>query len=375
VGEVTLGALLTAPARVRAGELDGYRFCRTPSCDVVYFSVGTGERFGTGELRVPVFQKSADSQRPVCYCFEHSVADVQEEVARTGGSLVPDSIAEKCRQGLDRCEETNPQGACCLGNVREVVASAGAAAPATSSLAAAPAAQEAHDCCAVEPATGAPPAPAPRTPGARAPLWSAGGALLASALSSACCWLPLILIGFGVSAAGVAGFFEAYRAWFLGGTVLLLGAGFYFAYRRPACAPGDACAVPDPRLQRLTRGSLWVATAAVVALAAFPSYVGVLLAAPGSAPALAAAAAPGSERAYAIEGMTCEGCAAGVRAALEALPGVASAEVSYANGRARVRLRPGAIPDDGAVSSAVAALGYQASPVRRAAPAGQDDAL
>jgi mercuric reductase len=61
--------------------------------------------------------------------------------------------------------------------------------------------------------------------------------------------------------------------------------------------------------------------------------------------------------------MTCEGCAAGVRAALEELPGVASAEVSYADRRARVRLRLGATLDDAAVRGAVATLGYDASPI------------
>ncbi len=35
-------------------------------------------------------------------------------------------------------------------------------------------------------------------------------------LSPACCWLPLLLIAFGASAAGVSGFFETYRPYLLG---------------------------------------------------------------------------------------------------------------------------------------------------------------
>lgn len=42
----------------------------------------------------------------------------------------------------------------------------------------------------------------------------------------------------------------------------------------------------------------------------------------------------------AIEGMTCEGCAAGLQAALARIPGVASASVSYAEGRAQVVAEP-----------------------------------
>jgi len=34
-------------------------------------------------------------------------------------------------------------------------------------------------------------------------------------LSSACCWLPLLLLAFGLSAGGVAGFFETVRPYFL----------------------------------------------------------------------------------------------------------------------------------------------------------------
>ena len=30
------------------------------------------------------------------------------------------AITERCRRGEDRCPETNPQGACCLGNVRAI---------------------------------------------------------------------------------------------------------------------------------------------------------------------------------------------------------------------------------------------------------------
>ena len=42
-----------------------------------------------------------------------------------------------------------------------------------------------------------------------------------------------------------------------------------------------------------------------------------------------------------ITGMTCESCAVHVKHALEQVPGVRSAEVSYAQGRARVALGAG----------------------------------
>lgn len=192
-------------------------------------------------------------------------------------------------------------------------------------------------------------------------LWSAGGAVIAAALSSACCWLPLALIAMGASAASVGSFFEAYRAYFLGKAAVLLGAGFYYVYlRKPKCAPGEACELPNPKLVRLNKIMLWTATAFVAAFAAFPNYVGALIGgADGPPPAVTASL---SSRAYTIEGMTCEGCASHVQKALMAVEGVASAEVSYADKLARVYLAEGADVSDSEVIRAVEAAGYRASP-------------
>ncbi len=59
-----------------------------------------------------------------------------------------------------------------------------------------------------------------------------------------------------------------------------------------------------------------------------------------------------------ITGMTCESCAAHIKHALEQVPGVRSAEVSYAEGSARVALDAGLSPD--ALITAVTGLGYRA---------------
>ncbi|MBI2890529.1 MAG: copper chaperone Copz family protein [Nitrospirae bacterium] len=126
VKPVTLRSLLTEESKKGLDSAEGYRFCRSGTCEVAYFHEGHGKRFAVRDLRVPVFQKSTDPSRLVCYCFEHTVASLHEEVRRTGASTVPAAIAEKCRRGLDRCEELNPQGACCLGNVKQVVREAAA---------------------------------------------------------------------------------------------------------------------------------------------------------------------------------------------------------------------------------------------------------
>jgi P-type Cu+ transporter len=69
---------------------------------------------------------------------------------------------------------------------------------------------------------------------------------------------------------------------------------------------------------------------------------------------------PGSD--LLIAGMTCANCARQVTDALQSVTGVASAEVSLQDGRARVRWRAQVPPDTAALSAAVRAAGYTAKP-------------
>jgi mercuric reductase len=59
-----------------------------------------------------------------------------------------------------------------------------------------------------------------------------------------------------------------------------------------------------------------------------------------------------------ITGMTCDSCAAHVKDALEKVPGVQSALVSYSKGTAQLAIEAGTSPD--ALTAAVAGLGYKA---------------
>lgn len=113
--------MLRAEARLRFKSVEGFCFCSTVACDVAYFHPSTGGRVGCAEVRVPIFQKQTEPERLVCYCFQHTVAAIQQELRETGASRIAGDIKAKCAQGLDNCEHTNPQGACCLGNVQRVI--------------------------------------------------------------------------------------------------------------------------------------------------------------------------------------------------------------------------------------------------------------
>ncbi len=124
VALLTMRSLLLAEAQSRFDETRKFLFCNTDVCEVVYLGAQGGEQYLEADLTVPVFQKSDDPSCLVCYCFGHTVEAVREDAVRTGAPTIADDITEKCRQGLDSCEETNPQGACCLGNVRQVARAA-----------------------------------------------------------------------------------------------------------------------------------------------------------------------------------------------------------------------------------------------------------
>ena len=129
-------------------------------------------------------------------------------------------------------------------------------------------------------------------------------------------------------------------------------------YRKPRCAPGEACEVPNPRLQRFNRGMLWLTTVFVAVFAFLPEYVGAFT----SGGEVAEAAPTQTTVHYQVEGMTCAGCEGHAREAIEALPGVASVAVSYRDGSAEVVWS--GQPNDAAVADAVAEFGYSATPLR-----------
>ena len=164
--------------------------------------------------------------------------------------------------------------------------------------------------------------------------------IVAAGVASLCCIGPLAAVGLGLGSFGAAQFFEGLRPYLLGTTGLLLAGAFYFAYRKQPvaeCADGS-CAV-SPAAKRKQKMLLWLSAGCVAALAAFPHYAGVLWGdvTSADATALAASRSDGESIAvFSVEGMTCAGCAVGMKATLEREEGVARAEVDYERAIAQV---------------------------------------
>lgn len=320
----------------------GYRFCGSPGCDVAYFAEEGEATFTRDRLRVPVGVKETTGTRPLCYCFGHSVESVKAELRSKGRSDAPEDIRRKMKDPGCRCETENPSGSCCLGDVARGIETAKKELDMTASTP-----------TSTTTTTPNPPQPT-RPPGGRGETIAKTGTLVSAVVASSCCWLPLALLAVGVSGAGIASALEAYRPLFAAVTFGFLGAAFYFAYRprkAPSASAGDGCCAPGPQvaegccgpsggrrfgLMSLNKVTLWAVTAAAMAFLLFPSYVGVLLGGTGDTRGRKAQAADVNRTVLAVEGMTCEGCAAVAAEAIREVPGVLAVEVDYETKRAVV---------------------------------------
>ncbi len=115
----TVKALLSVSLR-QLRDVD-YLFCRTPTCSVVYFSPEGEQIFTTEQVRERVYQKEPDVDKVfVCYCFRHTVGDIRRASPHSRSALV-DDINAGINAGQCACDLRNPQGSCCLGNVRSLI--------------------------------------------------------------------------------------------------------------------------------------------------------------------------------------------------------------------------------------------------------------
>ncbi len=124
VDPLTIASLAPKTVLSRLPTRDGFCYCPTLDCPVAWFHPQNGEVVDKTELKVRIGMKETSGPRPICYCFDHDAAQFEADVQRQGRSLLPTEIAAKCKAGLSRCREMNPQGSCCLGNVNLVIQTA-----------------------------------------------------------------------------------------------------------------------------------------------------------------------------------------------------------------------------------------------------------
>lgn len=112
----TVKALLSVSLR-EAQDME-YLFCKTQTCPVVYFSYDGEQTFTVEQVRERVYQKEPESGDAfICYCFRHTVEDIRTGSPESRKAIV-DDINTGINAGQCACDLRNPQGSCCLGNVR-----------------------------------------------------------------------------------------------------------------------------------------------------------------------------------------------------------------------------------------------------------------
>lgn len=98
-----------------------YLFCKTADCPVVYFSADDEQIFRVDQVRERVYQKEPDSDEVlICYCFRHKAGEVRAASPESRAAIL-DDINAGIDAGQCACDLRNPQGSCCLGNVRGLI--------------------------------------------------------------------------------------------------------------------------------------------------------------------------------------------------------------------------------------------------------------
>ncbi len=98
------------------------------------------------------------------------------------------------------------------------------------------------------------------------------GSVLSALLASLCCIGPVVFSIIGAGSLGFAAAFEPYRPYLMAMTVIFLGAGFYFTYRKREVACDDgSCKVESA--SALAKVILWVAAAIAVVFMFFPQIL------------------------------------------------------------------------------------------------------
>jgi len=115
----TLEYLLTSEAKAKLTCVDGFYYCKRPSCEVVYFR--NDEILTQKDLNVVVGLKDGASPATTCYCFDWTKEKIRSELQETGKTNALEDIKVKMKNPGCSCEILNPSGGCCLGDNTKVI--------------------------------------------------------------------------------------------------------------------------------------------------------------------------------------------------------------------------------------------------------------
>ena len=110
----TLEHLLVEKTKAKLSCFDGFHYCKTASCEVVYFR---GEEILTQkDVSVVVGLKEGATPATTCYCFEWTREMIKAELQESGETRALEDIKAKMKDPGCSCETLNPSGGCCLAD-------------------------------------------------------------------------------------------------------------------------------------------------------------------------------------------------------------------------------------------------------------------
>ena len=115
----TLQHLLLDNSKKKISCFDGFYYCKTVSCEVVYFR--DSEILTQKDMSVIVGLKKDAHPATLCYCFEWTKEKITKELQENANSLALEDIKHKMNTIGCQCEILNPSGACCLGDVTQAI--------------------------------------------------------------------------------------------------------------------------------------------------------------------------------------------------------------------------------------------------------------
>ena len=181
-------------------------------------------------------------------------------------------------------------------------------------------------------------------------------ALGAAAGASLCCTGPVVLASVGATTLAGFAWMDSIRPYLFVGALGLIGWASWRSYRPSAAA--DCCSLAERTSLKRQRQALWLATPVMAVLLAFPYLQAAALGVNGEE--AVASRAGVTESNWAIAGMTCTGCAAGLEGSLAAQPGMLSCLVSFEDGNMRCLTEKGKI-DTETIPALVSQLAFESS--------------
>ncbi len=115
----TLEHLLTDDVKAKLDSLEDFHYCKTPTCEAVYFR--GDEVLKQDALTVTVGLKEGAGPATVCYCFGWTKEKIRDEIEATGKTTAIEDIEAKMGNPGCSCEILNPSGQCCLGDVSKAI--------------------------------------------------------------------------------------------------------------------------------------------------------------------------------------------------------------------------------------------------------------